>query len=112
MISTHILDTTVGMPAEGVQVRLEKLMPAPGSADSWTQLASEQTNRDGRIAFQCPAEAGTYRLSFQVEPYFRRQGMTPFFVQAPVVFQITDTTRKYHVPLLLNPYGYTTYRGS
>lgn len=107
MISTHILDTSLGHPADGVQVELEKK-----AGDSWTKIAAEKTNADGRIAFSCPPEPGTYRLQFQIEPYFKRNGLAPFFILAPVIFQITDTTRKYHVPLLLNPYGYSTYRGS
>lgn len=107
MISTHILDTSLGHPAQGVTVELEKK-----SGDQWTLVGREQTNADGRIAFACPAEAGTYRLQFQIEPYFRKSGLTPFFVQAPVIFEITNTGRKYHIPLLLNPYGYSTYRGS
>jgi 5-hydroxyisourate hydrolase len=108
MISTHILDTTFGTPAESVSVTLEK----QAGDGSWISVGSELTNRDGRIAFQCPSDAGTYRLIFEIDPYLRQKGLTPFFISAPVVFQITDTSRKYHVPLLLNPYGYTTYRGS
>lgn len=108
MISTHILDTSLGHPAKDVEVKLEK-QSAP---NEWKLLATEKTNADGRIAFACPAETGIYRLQFQVEEYFRRQKLTPFFLTTPVVFQITDTARKYHVPLLLNPYGYSTYRGS
>lgn len=107
MMSTHVLDTSLGNPASGVQVQLEKQ-----SGNDWTQLASETTNADGRIVFQCPYEAGTYRLIFQVDAYFKKNQIASFFTVIPVTFQITDTTRKYHVPLLLNPYGYSTYRGS
>lgn len=107
MISTHILDTSLGHPAAGVSVTLEKKI-----GNDWQLLQTEQTNSDGRISFSCAPEAGTYRLQFQIENYFRKTGLTPFFVAAPVIFEITDTGRKYHVPLLLNPYGYSTYRGS
>lgn len=110
MISTHVLDTTHGAPAEGVAVELE--MQASDGTGSWSPIAAERTNKDGRIAFQCPARPGTYRLTFRVEPYFKSRKIAAFFTEAPIVFQITDTARKYHVPLLLNPYGYSTYRGS
>lgn len=107
MISTHILDTSLGHPASGVEVLLEKK-----EGEAWKTLATEKTNQDGRIAFSIAPASGTYRLQFQIEDYFKRNKTTPFFLNAPVVFQISDTTRKYHVPLLLNPYGYSTYRGS
>lgn len=107
MISTHILDTSLGNPAANVPVILEKK-----SGGAWQTLATEKTNNDGRIVFSTSAEAGVYRLTFQVEEYFQKNNLKPFFLDAPVTFQITDTNRKYHVPLLLNPFGYSTYRGS
>ncbi|MGE3975256.1 MAG: hydroxyisourate hydrolase [Bdellovibrionales bacterium] len=107
MISTHILDTSQGLPASGVTVLLEKK-----SGASWSQIAEEKTNDDGRIVFNCPKEVAVYRLTFQIEAYFKKQKIVPFFMDAPVVFHITNTERKYHIPLLLNPYGYSTYRGS
>lgn len=75
-------------------------------------IATETTNADGRIAFATAASAGTYRLSFRVEDYFKNLRSECFFPIVPVLFAITDTSRKYHVPLLLNPFGYSTYRGS
>ena len=107
MISTHILDTSLGSPAAGVMVQLER-----ANGDDWKLIGRETTNTDGRIAFQCPSEAGTYRLLFQVDAYFTAKKIQSFFTLVPVTFQITDTSRKYHIPLLLNPYGYSTYRGS
>jgi 5-hydroxyisourate hydrolase len=107
MISTHILDTSLGQPAAGVSVQLEK-----AEGENWSSIGRETTNADGRISFQCPSEVGTYRLMFQVDPYFKSQQVASFFTQIPVLFRITDTKRKYHVPLLLNPFGYSTYRGS
>lgn len=104
MISTHILDTSAGSPAAGVPVRLEKR-----SGDAWVVVGEEKTNSDGRISFACPAEGGTYVLRFDTKSYF---GKDAFFPDVPVVFHIVDTNRKYHVPLLLNPFGYSTYRGS
>ena len=107
MISTHILDLELGSPAADVTVTLEKK-----AGDSWSPVKEVQTNTDGRINFDIKSEAGTYRLNFQVAEYFERQKKKPFFTEAPVSFEITDINRKYHVPLLLNAYGYSTYRGS
>ncbi len=107
MISTHILDTSKGFPASGVQVFLDSIQDG-----NWTPLASGETNPDGRFVFDVPYLAGQYRIRFGIEDYYSRSGMKPFFLDVPVAFEITDTSRKYHVPLLLNPFGYSTYRGS
>jgi 5-hydroxyisourate hydrolase len=105
MISTHILDTTKGMPAKDVTVILERQ-----NNDSWTEIGTDKTNADGRIVFDCPKEKGVYRLTFHIEDYFK--GQESFFMNTPIIFNVQNTERKYHVPLLLNPYGYSTYRGS
>lgn len=107
MISTHILDLNLGLPAAGVSVELET-----GSGDKWRSLKSEKTNADGRIQFDVKPEAGHYRLTFKIEEYFKKQKQEPFFTVAPVTFHITDVKRKYHIPLLLSSFGYSTYRGS
>lgn len=107
MISTHILDTSKGQPAEGVKVLLEKWI-----GQDWKGLGDGTTNSDGRTNFECPKEKGLYRLSFEVPDYFQREKRECFFGTIPVVFRIENVERKYHVPLLLNPYGYSTYRGS
>lgn len=107
MISTHVLDTSLGNPAAGVSVTLEKK-----KSDEWGVVARETTNADGRVVFNTPYEAGTYRLLFQTDAYFAKNKIQSFFTLVPVIFEVKDTTRKYHVPLLLNPYGYSTYRGS
>jgi 5-hydroxyisourate hydrolase len=107
MISTHILDTSLGNPAAEVRVTLEKRVN-----HDWQEIDVNLTNADGRIVFNSPFAAGDYRLLFDVEEYFSKLKQESFFLRVPVVFKITDTTRKYHVPLLLNPYGYSTYRGS
>lgn len=114
MISTHILDTSKGIPASEVAITLEKKESANGE---WIKLGSGITNTDGRLKFDCPKEKGIYKLIFEIEAYFKKdkaKGISGdfFFLDTPVVFQITNTDRLYHVPLLLNPYGYTTYRGS
>ena len=107
MISTHILDTTSGSPADQVKVRLERETP-----QGWTEISTMATNADGRIQFNNPAEAGNYRLTFYIEDYFKRRGQEHFFLNTPISFRVKDIQRKYHVPLLLNPYGYSSYRGS
>jgi len=113
VISTHILDTSIGFPAASVRVDLEKqTLRDDGSANDWTRIGSDATNSDGRIVFPVPFEAGSYRLVFHVGDYFRAKGQTPFFPEVTVQANITDTSRKYHIPLLLNPFGYSTYRGS
>ena len=107
MISTHILDLGEGNPAADVTVGLEMQ-----SGEEWSVLEVAKTNSDGRIVFDSAKEAGVYRLNFQVAEYFKSNNKEVFFTEAPVTFEITDTGRKYHVPLLLNNYGYSTYRGS
>ncbi len=105
MISTHILDTTKGAPASDVSVILEIQ-----KNDKWEEISRDKTNADGRIVFNPSKETGIYRLTFCIEEYYKDQEF--FFMNTPVVFHIKSTERKYHVPLLLNPYGYSTYRGS
>ena len=105
MISTHILDTTKGMPAQGVTVVLEQQ-----SAGTWKEIDKNETNADGRIVFNCPKEPAVYRLTFMIENYFKDE--EHFFMNTPIIFNVKNTDRKYHVPILLNPYGYSTYRGS
>lgn len=113
MISTHILDTSIGFPAASVRVDLEKHASRDdGRAGEWTRIGSDATNQDGRAVFPVPYEAGSYRLIFHVGDYFVSKGQTPFFPEVIVQANITDTSRKYHIPLLLNPFGYSTYRGS
>ena len=107
MISTHILDTSLGKPAKDVRVSLEK-----HDGTSWVVLFESVTNEDGRIAFNTSATEGDYRLTFDTVAYFKTNKQESFFLDTPVAFRITDVNRKYHVPLLLNPYGYSTYRGS
>lgn len=107
MISTHVLDTSRGLPASGITVSLERK-----SGDEWSAIAIRETDSDGRIKFDNPATAGTYRLEFHIAPYFQLTKTECFFPTVPVIFQITDVGRKYHVPLLLTPFGFSTYRGS
>ena len=100
-VSTHVLDTAAGRPVRGVPVTLEHQAPS----GAWTPLASRRTDADGRIADLCAdAPAGELRLVFTTN--------TPFFPTVTVHFLVDDEGGHYHVPLLLSPFGYSTYRGS
>ena len=109
-ITSHILDTTKGKPAPGVRVSLYQ-----GSNDEWTELSWGITNADGRIADLLktgePLQYGIYKMRFETKDYFDQQGLATFYAYVEIIFDIT-TQEHYHIPLLLNPFGYTTYRGS
>lgn len=111
MITTHVLDTARGLPAEGVAVALERV--GDGGAPP---LARGRTDADGRLRTLLPdgaaLEAGVYRLVFDTGRYFAGQGVQAFYPEVPVVFQVRGAGEHHHVPLLLSPYGYSTYRGS
>jgi 5-hydroxyisourate hydrolase len=110
-ITTHILDTSRGRPAEGVPVTLEHR-----SGSEWKFLGSAATNADGRVASFSLSEplsvSGEYRLRFNVEPYFLARGVESFYSEITIAFHIRNPAEHYHVPLLLTACGYTTYRGS
>jgi len=110
-LSTHVLDTARGKPAAGVAVTLEAAGP-----DGWHELARGTTDADGRIRELVPADArmepGTYRLTFDVGRYFTGQGIEGFYATIAVTFIIRDPGQHHHVPLLLSPFGYSTYRGT
>lgn len=107
-ITTHILDTARGCPAAGVPLRLDRW------DGTWVTLGSGVTNDDGRAPglFDQALEAGRYRMTFETGDYFKALGTRGFYPYAQVVFDIVDTDSHYHVPLLLSPFGYSTYRGS
>ena len=111
-ISTHVLDTSIGKPAEGVLIKLERNTPGTG----WTLLAEAVTDSGGRVGQLLPPNdhlhLGGYRLRFDVESYFADQQRDTFFPEVTIQFEIHDESSHYHVPLLLSPYGYSTYRGS
>ncbi|HMP88674.1 MAG TPA: hydroxyisourate hydrolase [Kiritimatiellia bacterium] len=111
-ITTHVLDTATGSPASGVPVRLYY----EESPDKWMILATGITNDDGRVGELLPVDhslkPGKYRMRFNTEEYFMANQVTGFYPYADVVFVITDTRPHYHIPLLLSPFGYSTYRGS
>lgn len=111
-ITTHVLDTSQGRPAGGVPVTLE----IQTDEGDWKMLGSGDTDADGRLKNLLPPEssleAATYRLTFDTASYFAAQGTAGFYPQVAVVFSVRDATQHHHVPLLLNPFGYSTYRGS
>jgi 5-hydroxyisourate hydrolase len=107
MISTHILDTSKGVAATGVSVKLQFQ-----NGSEWKTVGESVTDADGRIKFETEKHQGVYQLTFDIEGYYKRHPHAFFFISAPVIFKIDDTSRNYHVPLLLNPFGYSTYRGT
>lgn len=111
-ISTHVLDTAVGRPAAGIAVTLFRL----DEHKEWQTIASGQTDGDGRISDLLTAgqgvAPGVYQLLFTTGYYFAARGETGFYPVVPIIFQIERPGDHFHVPLLLSPYGYTTYRGS
>ena len=114
-LSTHVLDTARGVPAAGVLVEVRLVV-----GHESTRVAAAATNAQGRTDAPLIAgdqlERGTYELTFHVGDYFRSAGMPlsdpPFLDQVVIRIGIADTTAAYHVPLLISPYGYTTYRGT
>jgi 5-hydroxyisourate hydrolase len=110
-ITTHILDTSLGRPAAGVPVVLH----TKTSAGEWKELGRGSTDNDGRLRTLMAGTAlveGTYRLTFDTASYFANRGIATFYPNVTVEFQVGDATSHYHVPLLLSPFGYSTYRGS
>ena len=109
-ITTHVLDTSIGKPAEGISVSLEH-----NDTRIWKQIANGITDKDGRVKNLLPIEKripkGVYRLIFDTRLYFKTKEVKSFYPSVTIEFEITDDTH-YHVPLLLNPFGYSTYRGS
>ncbi len=110
-ISTHILDTSRGRPAANVAVTLSAI--GSGGAEVWIRT---ETDADGRVKVLVPADrtlvAGTYRLEFDVAAYFARLGTDTFYPRATIDFVVKDPSQHFHVPLLLQPFGFSTYRGS
>jgi 5-hydroxyisourate hydrolase len=111
-ITTHVLDTTAGRPAGGVPVTLE----SRDDEDDWRVLGRGVTDADGRLRDLLPDDfilkEGAYRLTFDTATYFARLGVEAFYSEVFVSFIVRDAGAHYHVPLLLSPFGYTTYRGS
>ena len=107
-ISTHVLDIARGRPAEGIEVRIDRLE----KDGHWRPVGRGTTDQDGRVSGLLDAaalELADYRVYFRLEEYL---GPACFFPEATIHFRVTEPTQHYHVPLLLSPFGYSTYRGS
>ena len=110
-LSVHVLNTQTGMPSSGVEVMLEQK-----TDNGWKTLAKQTTNTDGRIPALYPQgeimAAGVYRVVFETGDWYDQQGTETFFPEIPVPFRVEPGVAHYHIPLLLSPYAYSTYRGS
>ena len=111
-ITTHVLDISRGRPAAGVSITLE----VQTDAGDWRAVGRGATDADGRLKSLTGEggvlSEGVYRLTFETESYFAAQGVETFYPLAVVVFRVRDAAQHYHVPLLVSPFGYSTYRGS
>jgi 5-hydroxyisourate hydrolase len=109
-ITTHVLDTAKGKPAEGIKIILYRQQE-----QEWLPIANGITSKDGRIADLLEKEnapdPGLYKMEFFTKDYFDHAGLKSFYPLIPIIFEITSKEH-YHIPLLLSPFGYTTYRGS
>jgi 5-hydroxyisourate hydrolase len=108
-LSTHVLDAGSGQPAAGVRVALDRR-----DGDGWQPLGEGVTDDDGRVRDLAPGDlgAGVHRLVFATGEYFAATGQTGFYPEVSVVFEVAGADRHYHVPLLLSPFAFSTYRGS
>ena len=110
-ITTHVLDTTRGLPAANLPISLYQK-----EGEQWTQLAEGKTNADGRISDLLDADtkldAGTYRMHFATSEYFKSNNEQGFYPYVDIVFDLEAGGTHYHIPLLLTAFGYSTYRGS
>ncbi|KAJ7103356.1 hypothetical protein B0H15DRAFT_811950 [Mycena belliarum] len=129
-ITCHVLDSSTGKPAEGVHVRLQDFTPAAtaGGLDSFNPMATGVTNADGRCLNLLPpardsSEAkekeldgvlasGIYKITFETKEHFEMTGRKCFYPWVEIVFEIENPKEHYHIPLLISPYSFTTYRGS
>ena len=110
-LSVHVLNLENGLPSAGVSVTLEQHV-----GDHWQSLSEGVTNQQGRIAELFPANRsmtpGEYRVVFKTGDYYIKANRETFFPEVPVIFQVKQADQHYHIPLLLSPYGFSTYRGS
>ena len=111
-ITTHVLDVSIGKPAKSVPVKVEFLE----NAKTWLELGRGITDEDGRakdlLSSDAALKKGVYRLSFDTASYFIPREVEFFYPEVVVTFNVTDAVEHYHVPLLLSPFGFSTYRGS
>ncbi|CAM0136614.1 unnamed protein product [Umbelopsis sp. WA50703] len=112
-VTCHVLIASTGTPGKNVDVKIEKL--DQNTAD-FKVLSTSQTNDDGRCPTLLPSdhkiEKGIYRVTFETQKYFESQGQACFYPYVQIIFELTNPDQHYHIPLLISPYSYTTYRGS
>ena len=110
-LSVHVLNLENGLPSSSVGVRLEQQQ-----GENWTKLNSGVTNEQGRIPALYPEgkklEQGVYRVTFETGDWFKKHDTATFFPEVPVIFSADASVEHYHIPLLLSPYGFSTYRGN
>lgn len=108
-LSTHVLDATTGRPARDVSLALDRR-----SGERWQPVGGGATDADGRCRSMAPdgLDAGVYRLVFDTGSYFTAHDGAGFYPEVVIVFEVTEPERHHHVPLLLSPFAYSTYRGS
>jgi 5-hydroxyisourate hydrolase len=106
-LSTHVLDAMTGQPAQGVAVRLDERVDG-----EWRTIAQGRTDADGRIGGLGAPGAGIHRIHFDTGDYFDAAGVTTFYPEVTVTFTVVDPAAHHHVPLLLSPFAFSTYRGS
>ena len=117
-ITTHVLDTALGLPGRGIHTVLEKMISQGGGhhTENWQTISEGTTNEDGRIPGFLPEDyelsSGTYRITFSTADYFKSMNKDCFYPYASIVFNINDPEAHYHVPLLISGFGFSTYRGS
>ena len=111
-ITTHVLDVSIGRPAAGVMVRLDR----QANDGEWQHIGSAVTDQDGRVRELLSdgelLAVGVHRLKFEVDRYFSASQVEGFYPEITIAFTVKDNSQHYHVPLLLSPFGYSTYRGS
>lgn len=109
-ISTHVLNTAIGRPADGMSVTLERV-----DANEWSEVTGGVTDADGRLGAlvaDADLEIGTYRITFGTGGYFASRAEVSFYPEVAIDFEVHDASEHYHVPLLVSPWSFSTYRGS
>ncbi|KIJ66254.1 hypothetical protein HYDPIDRAFT_26620 [Hydnomerulius pinastri MD-312] len=124
-ITCHVLDVSTGKPAEGIEVTLQVYHKGSGNIDVFSPFAQGTTDSDGRCMTLLPprgsdeeklsqkiVNAGTYKIVFKPKEYFEKTGRKCFYPWVEIAFEIENPEEHYHIPLLISPYSFTTYRGS
>ena len=114
-ITTHCLDTSSGFPASNLRIVLMQCIDENDLDVGWAKVGETVTNSDGRgpgFTTGLVVKATVYKAIFYTQDYFERKGLSSFYPKVEIIFRIADPGAHYHIPLLLSPYGYSTYRGS